>query len=550
MKNYGRRRTFLIESNFAVEDLLEDVFGNMTFDEIRIWDTSLAEMDTSMLLSSKDRLEMLTIGKSPLGEFPFHILPQMTLLSELNLDEISLKSVPALESPSLKNLIISNNKIDALKPSWSTPTLESLDISYNPISEIPRGLLKGFRNLVSFEASHCSLGPTLPKGSLTFRSDVLSNVSVGFNGIVRLEPGAITGLTSETTVDLRENSITEMTEESFRPMLETLSLPQYENNNAFKEDPDTGLAREGSQEAGIGRFNESENNETNSFPHLLEINSFGSIILQGALFLRPHTAQRYPRDVPNWTTCPHVFIGYPEDIFFRTVSDISKRKNLGTLGVGRQDAWEHKAANGNTSLRLGDLLWEKAAGLSRSPWSGEYASKQVSSGYVCSMMPYSTPGASAANGGDAERSRQQNISQSSSSSPLKPIEQSQDIPGLLKKLLYVVQDINKNVAVQGTALANVQLSVKKMIPPCNELQLPVQFPLDTLSSLEIMEDFLSHPANVNALVEAVMQAFKDATEHKVQGDIKTCLRNAPAKWTKEQAKKMKMMKMKMKLKPR
>ncbi|CAG0903623.1 unnamed protein product, partial [Darwinula stevensoni] len=45
------------------------------------------------------------------------------------------------------------------------------------------------------------------------------------------------------------------------------------------------------------------------------------------------------------------------------------------------------------------------------------------------MMPYSTPGASAANGGSAEKSRQQNISQPSSSSPMEPIKQSQDIPG-------------------------------------------------------------------------------------------------------------------------
>ncbi|CAG0902972.1 unnamed protein product [Darwinula stevensoni] len=47
---------------------------------------------------------------------------------------------------------------------------------------------------------------------------------------------------------------------------------------------------------------------------------------------------------------------------------------------------------------------------------------------ICIMMPYSTPGASAANGGGAERSRQQNISQPSSSSPMEPIKQSQDIP--------------------------------------------------------------------------------------------------------------------------
>ena len=56
------------------------------------------------------------------------------------------------------------------------------------------------------------------------------------------------------------------------------------------------------------------------------------------------------------------------------------------------------------------------------------------------------------------------------------------------------------MAIQGATLADVQMSVKKMIPLKNELQLPVQFPLDDLYSLEVMEGFLSDPANLNALV--------------------------------------------------
>ncbi|CAG0880250.1 unnamed protein product [Darwinula stevensoni] len=212
-----------MRNNWVVKDLRERIFGNMTFDEIHIWNTNLVALDPSAVLSSKDRLESLTISHSLLEEFPFRVLPRMTRLRTLHLSHGFLKSVPALESPSLKNLLLWNNEIHALEPRWSMPVLERLDISHNPISDLPPGMVEGMRNLMSFDASHCNLGPVLRNGSLAFQSKSLAKIFLQENDIVKLEPGAITGLRNDTRLDLRGNKIRNLTEGSFRPMLEHLS---------------------------------------------------------------------------------------------------------------------------------------------------------------------------------------------------------------------------------------------------------------------------------------------------------------------------------------
>ncbi|CAG0902643.1 unnamed protein product [Darwinula stevensoni] len=222
-RSYGGRSEFYMLGNSAVQHLPERVFGNMTFDDIIISETSLVSVDPMALLSSKNRLKILIISNSTLEEFPFQVIPQMTNLTILEITDSPLKSLPALRSSSLEIVRLSHNRIGRLLPGWFMPKLRKLDISNNPIPEIPRGLLEGFRNLTSFDASHCNLGPTLSNGSLVFHSKDLSNVSLRFNGIVRLEPGAIAGLTRNTLVDLSGNNITRLTEDTFRPMLQFLS---------------------------------------------------------------------------------------------------------------------------------------------------------------------------------------------------------------------------------------------------------------------------------------------------------------------------------------
>ncbi|CAG0893330.1 unnamed protein product [Darwinula stevensoni] len=69
-----------------------------------------------------------------------------------------------------------------------------------------------------------TLGPTLSSGLLEFQSNALKLVDLRNNGISRLAPGAIAGLRPDTTVHLNENKITVLSEGSFRPMLDILSM--------------------------------------------------------------------------------------------------------------------------------------------------------------------------------------------------------------------------------------------------------------------------------------------------------------------------------------
>ncbi|CAG0880253.1 unnamed protein product [Darwinula stevensoni] len=215
---------FRMENNDAVEDLPEGVFGNASFSSMHIWNSAVVKVDPAAIRSSKDRLEELAMAGGRLEEFPFGVLREMKKLVKLQISSNALAAVPALESRSLLLLDLSNNQIGSLEPGWSLPLLVNLDIGGNPISNFPSGLVDGMANLNSFTASGCNLGPILPQGSLAFNSKSLEEVYLGFNRIDRVEPGAITGLGPDTTVFLYGNSMRKLTEDTFRPMLDTLQL--------------------------------------------------------------------------------------------------------------------------------------------------------------------------------------------------------------------------------------------------------------------------------------------------------------------------------------
>ncbi|CAG0880251.1 unnamed protein product [Darwinula stevensoni] len=218
-----RLSVFRLMNNEGVKCLPEGIFGNVSFQEIHVLRTGLVTVDPSALLTSKDRLEYLSISNSLLEEFPFHILPRMTHLATLRLASNALRRVPALASSSLRDVMLFGNRIDALEPGWSTPGLESLDISYNPVYKLIPGLFEGMPNFKSFLASACNLGPVLLNGTLAFHSDALIAVFLQDNNIERLEPGAITGLNGNVQIFLDGNKITDVTDGSFRSILEVLA---------------------------------------------------------------------------------------------------------------------------------------------------------------------------------------------------------------------------------------------------------------------------------------------------------------------------------------
>ncbi|CAG0888720.1 unnamed protein product [Darwinula stevensoni] len=197
-------------------------FGDVSFERITITGYQVATIHPSALLSSQDTLEELEITDSHLKEFPWDTLPLLTKLTSLTLYGNELKEISSILSDSIHNIDISRNQIATLKSGWSAPNLTTLRMDMNPISEIPHGFLEGLGNLQEFYCDECHLGPILFKGSLGFHSEIVTNIELGRNDISNIEEGAITGVTPDTVVGLDGNKITDLTEATFRPILEVL----------------------------------------------------------------------------------------------------------------------------------------------------------------------------------------------------------------------------------------------------------------------------------------------------------------------------------------
>ena len=116
-----------------MKDLPEGVFGDLSFEKILIYNTSLKTIHSSVILSSRDRLVDLTIAHSRLQGFPFSLLPTFPLLKKLWLQNNSLTSVPVLQSESLEVLYLYSNRITKVdEDGWATPNLRELYLSeYN-----------------------------------------------------------------------------------------------------------------------------------------------------------------------------------------------------------------------------------------------------------------------------------------------------------------------------------------------------------------------------------------------------------------------------------
>ncbi|CAG0890035.1 unnamed protein product [Darwinula stevensoni] len=157
---------FRMVRNEFVQELPEGVFANVSFKNIFIEHSALVSVHRTALLPSKDQLETITIADCNLEDFPWEILPELGSLAWLFLAVNALNAVPPLNSSSLESLSIVGNRIRTLESGWFLPNMQDLFLDY-------LSLLAGF--------------PT------------------------------------DVTIDFHFNEISEVNEESFRPMLEVVS---------------------------------------------------------------------------------------------------------------------------------------------------------------------------------------------------------------------------------------------------------------------------------------------------------------------------------------
>ncbi|CAG0883796.1 unnamed protein product [Darwinula stevensoni] len=174
--------TFVMRHNDAIMEWPEGLFGKVTFENIILGYTSVTTIHPSVLISLKDRIVTLDCQTCGLQDFPWDIVPQLTHLQVFYINDY-----------------------------------------YNPIMEIPQGFFESMESLQNASIHGCQLGPVLANGTMEFHSQVLAKISLGGNEISSVESHGINGLIAHTIIRLWWNDIQELTEESFRPILEVLS---------------------------------------------------------------------------------------------------------------------------------------------------------------------------------------------------------------------------------------------------------------------------------------------------------------------------------------
>ncbi|CAG0884491.1 unnamed protein product [Darwinula stevensoni] len=129
---------FNMGNNSKIVELPQEFFGDLSFQDITMNNTTVKKIPTSALLQSDDTLTDLGILQSRLEDFPFHILQDFRSLKRLYLDKNFLKFVPVFKSDSLEVLGLIDNKITSLEiDGWETPKLKEIYLHKNLLTSVP-----------------------------------------------------------------------------------------------------------------------------------------------------------------------------------------------------------------------------------------------------------------------------------------------------------------------------------------------------------------------------------------------------------------------------
>ena len=131
--------------NSNVTNIVSNVFCDNSFNKITIVNSAVKVIEADAFYASHGSLTRLSLGGNAVTSFPFHQLPQMALLTYLNLRHNRLVGLPALSSATLEVLDLDNNAdFSALAADTfvGLPRLSTLYFNANKINTIlPGGTL-------------------------------------------------------------------------------------------------------------------------------------------------------------------------------------------------------------------------------------------------------------------------------------------------------------------------------------------------------------------------------------------------------------------------
>lgn len=225
---------FTVQNTGGLRHLEGGTFGEATFKSFFFANGDLEVVEPNVFLDSRGFLQYLTLMQQNLTTFPYEEISQYGILRTLRLTGNRISAFPTLKSSSL----------------------EGLDLSFNPISDIPADGLTGLPYLFDFTCESCGLteihpgtfagrkrlsGLILRSNNLTYlpenmvQSDYYSvGILVENNQISNVSAGAFKlGQGQIMHVDLTNNRLEQLEERVWRPYFEGGLTYLYAEGNPF-----------------------------------------------------------------------------------------------------------------------------------------------------------------------------------------------------------------------------------------------------------------------------------------------------------------------------
>ncbi|CAL4078884.1 unnamed protein product, partial [Meganyctiphanes norvegica] len=207
-----------VHNSHGVQHLKNGVFGDVTFEVIFFDTTRLESVERDVFNKSVSTMKELIFRFNNIrDDFPFDILKDYVALEKFevnsceNYHNFCITNFPIIDAPQLKYLDISEQPIYNLPddPFQGVPNIIEIQIGYNGFTDIPKGI---FENLHSLEKVYLILNrlTELQEGLFTMNSENLKEIVLSTNKIRNIHKNAFVGLnisSQKVTIDLWGNNI-------------------------------------------------------------------------------------------------------------------------------------------------------------------------------------------------------------------------------------------------------------------------------------------------------------------------------------------------------
>lgn len=217
--NWGKTNAFdyFWLENSALPSLPDGVFKEVSFKLFHFMMSNVSNVADNVFQGSENSATEINIYDSNMSDFNFKSLLILPNLKTVFIGKSHVKKVPQnifSSLPFLETLYLRDNDIAEILPDTfvSLPNLKYLDLAGNKLTEIKNGAL--------------NLSPV---------KDKKKGVSIDLenNQISSIEPQVLAGIATPGYIDVQENKLTSVSEEVFKPLLDTMVKQNAGNTDVW-----------------------------------------------------------------------------------------------------------------------------------------------------------------------------------------------------------------------------------------------------------------------------------------------------------------------------